>query len=117
MKIHHLGACYSDKGTRTKSLGSSGVGRVFKGRQAVTGAISIPDGIYGNNVLYASTSDTNLYGGEGMILFISNGSNGLLTDASGKNSFIINGEIVGWNSLYSLGGENTIYLINFNKTY
>lgn len=102
------------RGPEQKVWDRSGVGRVFKA-QAVTGAISIPDGIYGNNVLYASTSDTNLYGGEGNDVFISNGSNGLLTDASGKNSFIINGEIVGWNSLYSLGGENTIYLINFNK--
>ncbi|MEX6278649.1 calcium-binding protein [Providencia hangzhouensis] len=102
------------KGPEQKVWDRSGVGRVFKA-QAVTGAISIPDGIYGHNVLYASTSDTNLYGGEGNDVFISNGSNGLLTDASGKNSFIINGEIVGWNSLYSLGGENTIYLINFNK--
>ncbi|MDL9985765.1 C80 family cysteine peptidase [Providencia rettgeri] len=102
------------KGPEQKVWDRSGVGRVFKA-QAVTGAISIPDGIYGNNVLYASISDTNLYGGEGNDVFISNGSNGLLTDASGKNSFIINGEIVGWNSLYSLGGENTIYLINFNK--
>ncbi|MEQ5681675.1 C80 family cysteine peptidase [Providencia huaxiensis] len=101
-------------GSEQKIWDRSGVGRVFKG-QAVTGAISIPDGIEGNNVLYASTSDTNLYGGEGNDVFISNGSNGLLTDASGKNSFIINGEIVGWNSLYSFGGENTIYLINFNK--
>ncbi|WP_285315601.1 C80 family cysteine peptidase [Providencia rettgeri] len=101
-------------GAEQKIWDRSGVGRVFKG-QAATGAISIPDGIEGNNVLYASTSDTNLYGGEGNDVFISNGSNGLLTDASGKNSFIINGEIAGWNSLYSLGGENTIYLINFNE--
>lgn len=101
-------------GSEQKIWDKSGIGRVFKA-QAVIGAISIPDGVYGNNVLYASTSDTNLYGGEGNDVFISNGSNGLLTDANGKNRFIINGEIVGWNSLYNLGGENTIYLINFNK--
>ncbi|MEX6200559.1 hypothetical protein AB6G29_00215 [Providencia hangzhouensis] len=84
MKIHHLGACLFGQGDQNRKFGiESGVGRGFKA-QAVTGAISIPDGIYGNNVLYASTSDTNLYGGEGNDVFISNGSNGLLTELAEK---------------------------------
>ena len=47
---------------------------------------------------------------------ISNGANGLLVDEKRENVFIINGDLLGWNSIYSLGGENTIYLVNFKHT-
>ena len=46
---------------------------------------------------------------------ISNGANGLLVDEKRENVFIINGDLLGWNSIYSLGGENTIYLVNFKQ--
>jgi len=100
------------KGEKQKVWDSSGHGRVFKA-EAQKGLISIPNGSLGNNVLYAAQGDTNLSGGDGDDVFIANGVNGLMTDESGKNLFVINGDLPGWNSLYSFGGENTIYLVNF----
>ena len=100
------------RGAEQKVWDSSGHGRVFKA-EAQKGLISIPNGSLGNNVLYAAQGDTNLSAGGGDDVFISNGVNGLMTDESGENLFVINGDLPGWNSLYSLGGENTVYLVNF----
>lgn len=100
------------RGAEQKVWDSSGHGRVFKA-EAQKGVISIPNGSLANNVLYAAQGETNLSGGDGDDVFIANGVNGLISDESGKNLFVINGDLPGWNSLYSLGGENTIYLVNF----
>lgn len=102
------------RGAEQKVWDASGHGRVFKA-EAQKGLISIPNGSLGNNVLYAAQGDTNLSGGDGDDVFIANGVSGLMTDESGKNLFVINGDLPGWNSLYSLGGENTIYLVNFKR--
>lgn len=102
------------KGREQKVWDSSGHGRVFK-VEAEKGLISIPNDYFSNNVLYAKQSETNLFGGGGDDVLISNGANGLLADEKGENVFIINGDLPGWNSIYSLGGENTIYLVNFKQ--
>ncbi|MEQ4672986.1 C80 family cysteine peptidase [Providencia vermicola] len=102
------------KGREQKVWDSSGHGRVFK-VEAEKGLVSIPNGNLSNNVLYAKQSETNLFGGDGDDVLISNGANGLLADEKGENVFIINGDLSGWNSIYSLGGENTIYLVNFKQ--
>ncbi|MGG4662603.1 C80 family cysteine peptidase [Providencia vermicola] len=102
------------KGREQKIWDSSGHGRVFK-VEAEKGLVSIPNGYLSNNVLYAKPSETNLLGGDGDDVLISNGANGLLVDEKGENVFIINGDLPGWNSIYSLGGENTIYLVNFKQ--
>ncbi|EPL6454956.1 C80 family cysteine peptidase [Providencia rettgeri] len=108
---HHV---IHTRGTEQKVWDSSGHGRVFKA-EAKKGGISIPNGSLANNVLYAAQGETNLSGGDGDDVFIANGVSGLITDESGKNLFVINGDLPGWNSLYSLGGENTIYLVNFKR--
>ncbi|ENG4183675.1 hypothetical protein ABT230_000406 [Providencia rettgeri] len=102
------------KGAKQNIWDRSGDGRVFYA-EADEGGVSVPDKTPGNNAIYASKGKNDLSAGDGDDVYIINGANGLLTELKGKNSFLINGEIEGWNAIHSLGGDNIIHLIGFDK--
>lgn len=102
------------KGAKQNIWDRSGYGRVFYA-EAEEGVVSVPDKTPGNNAIYASKGKNDLSAGDGDDVYIINGANGLLTELKGKNSFLINGEIEGWNTIHSRGGDNAIHLIGFDK--